>query len=563
MKRTLLAAALLGLAAAALPGCDGGSDKVGSNVSKQQGGLGGGAFESGGASGLPDRYDPPLALTTVDFTFGVAKYAQGDDRNDNPWTRYLRDRFGIIVHKLWEAPGKPFEQKKDVMIATGDIPDFFLASPTQLVQLYKADMIADLTEVYERFAPEAVRRVVEEAGPEVMQAAVFDGRLMALPHTGTAKELASILWIREDWMNRLQLPAPQTMDDVLRIAEAFTLRDPDGNGQDDTYGIGLDKNLSFASGFLNGYHAYRSIWTEDGEGQLAYSSIQPEMKTALQKLRGLYESGFIDPQFGVKDSTKVYESIAAGKVGMIYGGISTGKLYQYSPDHRWLPFPAPSVDAEPTRFSHGLNIYQGFWVVKKGSPHPEALLRMAEQFVNLFYYNTSDELYKMFNYDSDKVLSIWQNAPVRLYRSYKNAEIYKHLEPYLQSPVKADPSQLGSLTPEERLEYNSIMDFRQGKLTDWSRAARSDTGGAGQIVLDYIRNDLYMPDLFLGPPTPTMVRKRDSLIKMENELFIKLILGTAPLDDFDKFVRDWKRLGGDEITKEVNEGIAQKEGLNR
>jgi putative aldouronate transport system substrate-binding protein len=30
-------------------------------------------------------------------------------------------------------------------------------------------------------------------------------------------------------------------------------------------------------------------------------------------------------------------------------------------------------------------------------------------------------------------------------------------------------------------------------------------------------------------------------------------MGAAPVDEFDKFVDQWRKLGGDEITKEVND----------
>jgi hypothetical protein len=42
---------------------------------------------------------------------------------------------------------------------------------------------------------------------------------------------------------------------------------------------------------------------------------------------------------------------------------------------------------------------------------------------------------------------------------------------------------------------------------------------------------------------------------MEDETFLKIILGTAPIDDFDKFVADWKAQGGDEITAEVQASV--------
>jgi putative aldouronate transport system substrate-binding protein len=59
-------------------------------------------------------------------------------------------------------------------------------------------------------------------------------------------------------------------------------------------------------------------------------------------------------------------------------------------------------------------------------------------------------------------------------------------------------------------------------------------------------------DMYAGPPTETMKTRGEFLQKMELEMFVRIITGDAPLDDFDKFVEDWKSLGGSEITKEVN-----------
>jgi putative aldouronate transport system substrate-binding protein len=69
----------------------------------------------------------------------------------------------------------------------------------------------------------------------------------------------------------------------------------------------------------------------------------------------------------------------------------------------------------------------------------------------------------------------------------------------------------------------------------------------------YEQNDLYMMDKFVGAPTPTMVEKKSTLDDMQNVTFLKIILGEAPIEDFDKFVEDFMDLGGTDITAEVNE----------
>jgi len=53
--------------------------------------------------------------------------------------------------------------------------------------------------------------------------------------------------------------------------------------------------------------------------------------------------------------------------------------------------------------------------------------------------------------------------------------------------------------------------------------------------------------------TPTMTDRWANLMKLETETFLKIIMGAAPLEDFDKFVENWKKQGGDKITSEVQE----------
>ena len=104
--------------------------------------------------------------------------------------------------------------------------------------------------------------------------------------------------------DQLGLQPPKTMDDVLEISKAFTQKDPDGNGQQDTYGIAAtqylwDPVMGF-TGFMAGYGAYPNIWLEDESGKLVYGGIQPEVKQALKALQEMYRNHEIDSEFILK-----------------------------------------------------------------------------------------------------------------------------------------------------------------------------------------------------------------------------------------------------------------------
>ncbi|MDG0791489.1 hypothetical protein OMP38_11890 [Cohnella ginsengisoli] len=59
-----------------------------------------------------------------------------------------------------------------------------------------------------------------------------------------------------------------------------------------------------------------------------------------------------------------------------------------------------------------------------------------------------------------------------------------------------------------------------------------------------------------------MVERQTTLDKMQNEVFVRIILG-APIGEFDKFVQDWNKLGGEQITREVNDYYASVKGKVR
>lgn len=55
--------------------------------------------------------------------------------------------------------------------------------------------------------------------------------------------------------------------------------------------------------------------------------------------------------------------------------------------------------------------------------------------------------------------------------------------------------------------------------------------------------------------TDTMATKWANLQKLEEETFAKIILGQAPIDEFDNFVTKWYAEGGQEILDEVTAAV--------
>lgn len=506
------------------------------------------------------KYTPTIEITSVRQAPNPAtvKYAEGESVENNPWSQAYENDLGIKVKYKWVVDSSQWEQKTNLMISSGDLPDFFQATPVQFKQLYAQGLLEDMTKAYEDYASPYTKSIITEAGTAQLDSAKIDGKLMAIPFTGLPKEGLPILYVRTDWLKKLNLSEPKTMDDLLKVSEAFSKQDPDGNGKKDTYGLAIENTLysiMFLKGFANGYHAYPKMWIKNSSGQIVYGSIQPEMKATLTKLQEMYKDGQIDKEFGTKDVGKAQETIVAGKVGMYFEGFWSplypqDPLHQNNPDSDWKALPIVSVDNQPAKVGHELGIL-GYWVVKKGVKNPEAVVKMLNFFTKTFYENTSDEIYNKYTNGKDGN-EIWQNALVQTYKAFKNLQGYQNINAVLKGT-----KQVSDITPEERGNYDKIQKFlKDGDKVGWPWNKIYGENGSMGVIEIYKNNDLYVQNEFYGAPTPSMTKNQVTLDKLEVETFTKIILG-SPIDEFDKFVEKWNKLGGEEITKEINDLYAK------
>jgi len=552
IKRKSKAAAALGMASLlVLAAC-------GSNNGNQENGNASpsaGSSPSASASQQPAdpaaKYDPPIDVTAWRYTESNYKYENGDTIENNVYTKAYASDLGINLKYQWTVPIEQFEQKLNVSIAAGDLPDIMWLTNKQLTDLADNDLLYDLTDLYEQYATPLTKSILQQ-DQKAFDTAKIDGKLMAIPKTASAVDGLPVLHIRTDWLEKLGLPEPKTMQDVLNIAEAFVTKDPDGNGKPDTIGLGLTKtflsdNHFGTSGFFSGFHAYPQKWVKDDSGSLAYGSIQPGAKAGLQMLQEMYKKGLLDKEFGVKDRAKVTESVASGKLGMFYGGMSApGSVIQDNvtndPNAEWKSFQIVSAD-EVKATPIGKVPVQLYYAVSKKSKHPEAIMKLLNFSMEGFAPDAPAN--SPFGVSPTGV-------PVYLYNLIGPEPAMKNLNAHhniVQALSSNDPSKLSS---EEKGYYDRIVKFNGGDRKEWGQARIFGTPSTFDVIDQYVKDDNYILDAFYGGSTPTMVEKLASLQKMEEEVFTKIIMGQS-LDTFDKFVADWKKLGGDDITKEVNE----------
>jgi putative aldouronate transport system substrate-binding protein len=170
-------------------------------------------------------------------------------------------------------------------------------------------MLVDLTEMIEN------SKYVKAGVPQSMLDAVArDGKIYGMPFQNPG---GCVGYIRQDWLDKLGLEIPTTYEEFVEVLRAFTFNDPDGDGEDNTYGYTTLVN--------NDFDNYSRLVMQDAvigfrpnaDGVWADGFLEPQMVDALGRLKSLYDEGIMDPTFITAKSTGESRSkLIEGKVGI-------------------------------------------------------------------------------------------------------------------------------------------------------------------------------------------------------------------------------------------------------
>ena len=510
-----------------------------------------------------DPFAPFDSLVTISIGKGVdlanSNLPEGDTWENNVFSRYIEEKLNLKVTHAWEANGgDAYNQKVSVSIASSELPDAFKVNDVQLKLLVDSGLILDMTEIYQTTVMPEIKTVYDSyEGNGALKLCTFSDKLLALPGTGGTIGTYNFLYIRKDWLDKLALPLPKTLDDIINTAKAFIENDPGENGAGNTVGITLAANIT---GTLNSTHgfdtvfglfnSYPKVWIKGADGKALYGTITPETKTALAKVREMYEQGVIDKEFATRKDAN--ELILGNKAGMFFGAWWMG----YWPLNSVItqnPVPDWTACVAPVGTDGKMNVYtqkptNEYLVVSKACANPTAIVKLN---------NLEQDILGLGTGQFEDGYPIYEKA--------KADNIPWAMWPLALQIISADQLQIDHNSVKEQL----ALPKEQRDLTkvpinrrDWVDAYDAYVANPNKepypytIHLSYNVEENYGHTNNLNPAffgvTKTMETKWATLQKLEDEYIMKIIFGEYVVDDFDKFVSEWKRLGGDEITAEVN-----------
>lgn len=222
------------------------------------------------------------------------------------------------VHVEWEHAAEYGDQLFELKMASGDLPDIMLGV-NSVTTFAKYGQLGAFEPLNDYIASNQYLSTLLREKPEIKAMITApDGNIYAFPRLlEIGQQAFGGFFMRQDWLDEVDLPMPQTTDEYYEALVAMKAQDPT------RYPLaGYMQSLNFLlwqwgvgsrgpNQPLDFYH--------DGD-EVKYGPIQPQFKEALAFINKLFQEELIDPEYTtLVDPTAAYKRWTDGVVGVGYG----------------------------------------------------------------------------------------------------------------------------------------------------------------------------------------------------------------------------------------------------
>ena len=523
--------------------------------------------ESAVPTGFFGTYEPTIELSWRTYTSNPYNSPYS---HDDPWTQVLLDELGVAVTFATSSDAPDPAALPDIVALQG-------SQQLRLHELIAAGRIAHVGDVWNEYASSRLQEVSKSplfADSSGEEPATFDalrnsdGDLMAIPGPAAGIDSYSYLWIRQDWLDNLGLSPPQTYDEFLAVARAFTYDDPDQNDQDDTYAMLLQSSPSQQmEAFFWSFGSYPDTWLENTTNSgdsLIYGAIQPETLLALEALQTMYHEGLL------YQSQTDSSPLSHNSVGIYYGphwapyDFAAGWLLDKSID--WNVYPPPASNGGIARGELELDV-QRIYAVRAGYPYPESLVKILNTYWEKFYDESSnyrapnsatywEHLYDFAANTSSNAGAIpWSNPQATMFPPSLNIAAYREIQEVYDGT--REPSELSGIPLQY---YNNIeYDPDVGIRWTWQQMFSDPETSPFANIARHIEDGTLFVDRF-STSISAMTDNWRTLSSLQDEAFLTIITGDNDAgQQFSSFVQAWDDSGGNRATEDANRWYNSRE----
>ncbi|MFB5760896.1 extracellular solute-binding protein [Paenibacillus medicaginis] len=483
------------------------------------GGCGGGA--GGNGSGEPQTSaENPGAVKVKVFKShtGIGTIPDPSDAH----VKYIAEKTGVEYELMTTPPGSEPAEYLNVMIASGELPDILRPIGGVEQTLIQQGGALPLDDLLPKYAPNVWNSIPEEAW-NIVRSASEDGKIYYVPKVFLVPERAPL--IRKDWIDKVGMKMPETVEDYVELLKAFRDKDPNGNGKQDElptsgreFGRWMDHLFAiYGVAMWEGYPEW-DIY----DGKIQYAGVTENMREAIKFIRMLYEEKLLDNETFLNKGEVWQAKINNNLVGSWYH-LPANVRDRYNAILTQAP--DAYIEAMPIPKAKG---FDGF-VTQKSMGEPEWMIpAVAEQ-------NAPNAL-KLLDFFYDPA-----NEEFVRYGIEGQHYVVKDGEKVILPPADDRPLALGmkNFTTAEDMDKRIDETFPKEQRQMVKDMFVVSTADARRIAGDGLPAAVYegYPDI--------------QSHKLFQEYLTKTVIGELSIEAFDEYVAKWKASGGDQVTERV------------
>lgn len=494
------------------------------------------------------KYEEPVKLSVLKIGPPSTDWdSSNHDRRsytENIWIDAYMDYLNIEVEMIIAEDDTARNALINTGMASNDLPDVLIVSKSMFFTMAENGVLQDLGPAYEEYISTKGRLVKQmvDTMPGCIEAATINGQMLGFPMIPNSYNDTEVLWIRQDWLDQVDMEAPTTIEEMLEVARAFQEKKPGGEG---TLGLGLPKaSMRGYRSLMAPYGVVYNQWTQNSEGIYEFYLTDERMKDALGLMQQLYKEKLVKPDFATTDI--LGEEIANGQVGMFYGqgwrGATDVKQSLINDENaEWIAVPIPTLDGKPVEEYTNAAVGD-FIVVTSGCQHPEAIFKMLELEKHMYFEPEAEE--SLIYYIAEDQYPVWN---MMIFRNCVRADLDMYRGVLIREAL-ADDTPLEEIDALAQGAYKQVLDGLGGE--------RNMVGyvpvytQAYKIIQDNLDAGLLKGD-YPGPLTENRDLYETTLHDTMTTEFMKIVMG-ADVSDWDAAVESWYQNGGQAITDDVN-----------
>lgn len=478
----------------------------------------------------PAAVQEPVEISILSPTYGEST------PNDIDRIKKLNEKLNIKVNVTF-APANNYQDKLNVVLASGDIPDVTVVWDTNITGWAKAiqqGAFWDLTPFIKDYPS------LSKIPQSVYDVTSVNGKLYGIPRARPTDGHESLL-IRKDWLDKLGLQPPKTTDDFTKVMEAFTKNDPDGNGKADTYGFasfGSPSPAYYLTSMFNGM-AGQTVpmfgFTEETSGQLSPKLSSKATVEGLAYWQKQFKAGYFAPDYPIMKTAQPLEMFIANKVGMVFSNINEPGT-KWQDELRKTDPKATVVAYEIPTAPDGKRYYEkssgSFGILMVNKKVPEAKLK---KIMELFDYTSTQEGHLLVTGGIEGV---------------------DYTIPNPKLPLLIQPSEAAMKLSSSHSQWipQYFNKYARAQIGAWS----DEQNTAAMALLDSIEKQSEI-DPSLGIISPSWNDKSADWSKKINDMYVNVIIGKNSTEDWDKLIKGFQAdPAWEKIVNEVNDGYKQR-----